>query len=145
MCGWICDYSDKLAHVQVVFNCQYSVAQMCTCENGLANILGAPSIDDVMSITHSQHITFVHEIRKYRIQMARKRSIPKECPHIKILTLFVILIKSCYKDFFIFFCRERIVHLLAVRPYKKPELLSRIVRGKLEHFYKNKLDRFLQE
>ena len=77
--------------------------------------------------------------------MARKRSIPKECPHIKILTLFVILIKSCYKDFFIFFCRERIVHLLAVRPYKKPELLSRIVRGKLEHFYKNKLDRFLQE
>ena len=37
--------------------------------------------------------------------MARKRSIPKECPHIKILTLFVILIKSCYKDFFIFFQR----------------------------------------
>ena len=26
-------YSDKLAHVQVVINCQYSVAQMCTCED----------------------------------------------------------------------------------------------------------------
>ena len=26
-------YSDKLAHVQVVTNCQYSVAQMCTRED----------------------------------------------------------------------------------------------------------------
>ena len=26
--------------------------------------------------------------------------------------------------------RERIVHLLAVRPYKKPELMLRINRGK---------------
>ena len=42
-------YSDKLAHVQVVINCPYSVAQMCTREDVLAYILGAPSIDDVMS------------------------------------------------------------------------------------------------
>ena len=42
-------YSDKLAHVQVVINCQYSVAQMCTREDMLAYILGAPSIDDFMS------------------------------------------------------------------------------------------------
>ena len=42
-------YSDKLAQVQVVINCQYSVAQFCTGEDGLAYISGAPSIDDVMS------------------------------------------------------------------------------------------------
>ena len=42
-------YSDKLAHIQVVINCRYSVAQMCTCEDMLAHILGAPCLDDVMS------------------------------------------------------------------------------------------------
>ena len=26
-------YSDKLAHVQVVINCRYSIAQMCTLED----------------------------------------------------------------------------------------------------------------
>ena len=41
--------SDKLAHIQVDFNCRYSVAQMCTCEDGFAYILGGPSVDDVMS------------------------------------------------------------------------------------------------
>ena len=33
-------YSVKLAHVQVVINCPYSVAQMCTHEHTLAHILG---------------------------------------------------------------------------------------------------------
>ena len=42
-------YSNKLAHVQVIINCQYSVAQMCTCEDTLAHILGALENDDVMS------------------------------------------------------------------------------------------------
>ena len=42
-------YLDKLAHVQVVINCRFSVAQMCSCEDGLAYILGALSIDDVMN------------------------------------------------------------------------------------------------
>ena len=42
-------YSDKLAHAQVIINCQNSVAQLCTREDGLAYILGAPSIDDIMS------------------------------------------------------------------------------------------------
>ena len=42
-------YSDKLAHVEVVINCQYFVAQSCTSEDGLAYSLGAPSIHDVMS------------------------------------------------------------------------------------------------
>ena len=40
-------YSDKLAHAQVVINCRYSVAQMCTCEDMLAHYLGAPFIDDI--------------------------------------------------------------------------------------------------
>ena len=48
-------YSDKLAHLQVVINCLYSVAQMCTCEDTLAYILGTPSIDDV--ITTAGHET----------------------------------------------------------------------------------------
>ena len=42
-------YSDKLALVQVVINCRYSVAQLCTREDMLAHMLGMPYIDDVMS------------------------------------------------------------------------------------------------
>ena len=42
-------YSIKFAHVQVVINSRYSVAQMCTCEDALAYILGTPSIGDIMS------------------------------------------------------------------------------------------------
>ena len=39
------------AHVQVITNTngQHSVAQMCTCEDMLAQYLGAPSLDDIMS------------------------------------------------------------------------------------------------
>ena len=36
----------NLAHVQVVTNCCYSIAQMCTCEDTLAHYLGAQFIDD---------------------------------------------------------------------------------------------------
>ena len=42
-------YSVKVAHIQVVSNCRYSVPQMCTREDMLPHILGAPYIDDVMS------------------------------------------------------------------------------------------------
>ena len=42
-------YLDKLAHVQVVINCWFSVAQLCTREDMLAHILGTLYIDDVMS------------------------------------------------------------------------------------------------
>ena len=43
-------YSDKLAHVEVVINCQYSIAQMCTREDSLPIIWALrPRIDDVMS------------------------------------------------------------------------------------------------
>ena len=43
------NYSDKLAHIQVVINCLYSVAQMCTREDTLAHNFGAPCLGDVMS------------------------------------------------------------------------------------------------
>ena len=50
-------YSDKLANIQVVINCQYSIAQMCTHEDAFASYLGAPSLDDVMS--HNELTTIV--------------------------------------------------------------------------------------
>ena len=34
-------YSDKLGHVQVVINCLYSIAHLCTSEATLAHNLGA--------------------------------------------------------------------------------------------------------
>ena len=40
--------SDKLAHVQVIINCLYFVAPMCTREDMLPHKLGAPYIDKVM-------------------------------------------------------------------------------------------------
>ena len=42
-------YSEKLAHVQVVINCQYSVAQMCTWEDMHAGLFTCAVLDDVMS------------------------------------------------------------------------------------------------
>ena len=42
-------YSDKLAHIQVIINCRFSVAQMCTHEDILAHKLGTLSYDEVMS------------------------------------------------------------------------------------------------
>ena len=45
----IFDYSDKFAHVQVIINCRYSVAQMCILKDMLAQQLGVPCLDDVMS------------------------------------------------------------------------------------------------
>ena len=42
-------YSHKLAYVQVVINCPYSVAHLCTSEATLAYNLGALHFDDIMS------------------------------------------------------------------------------------------------
>ena len=50
-------YSYKLADVQVIINCQYSDAQMCTPEDTLPQYLGAPYLDDVMS--HNELTTVV--------------------------------------------------------------------------------------
>ena len=41
-------YSDKLAHIQVVINCPYSIAHPCTSEVTLTYNLGALHFDDVM-------------------------------------------------------------------------------------------------
>ena len=42
-------YKDKLAHVQVVINFLYSVAQMYTREDTLTHFLGVMYLDDLMS------------------------------------------------------------------------------------------------
>ena len=42
-------YLDKLAHVQVVINCQYSVAQMCIWKDTHARLFTCDILDDVMS------------------------------------------------------------------------------------------------
>ena len=64
-------YSDKLAHVKVVFNCQYSIAQMCTREDTLAHYLGAPYFDDVMSYnlltTCFTQLKFCHQVFAIKI------------------------------------------------------------------------------
>ena len=48
----VINYSDKLAHVQVVINCQFSVAQMCTWEDIHARLFTRAVLDDVMSSQH---------------------------------------------------------------------------------------------
>ena len=56
---------DKLAHVQVIFNCPYSIAQMCNCEDMLAHNSGAPYFDDVATLrTFLQRTHFYHLIAK---------------------------------------------------------------------------------
>ena len=42
-------YLDKFTHAQVFINYFYSIAYYCTGKDMLAHILGAPSIDDIMS------------------------------------------------------------------------------------------------
>ena len=60
-------YSDKLAHVQVVINSQNTDAPMCTCEDVLAYISGAPSIDDVMS--YNLLTTLVLNLKNVRMKV----------------------------------------------------------------------------
>jgi hypothetical protein len=40
----------------------------------------------------------------------------------------------CTVWWLLLFCRERLIHLLAVRPYKKPELYDRIMKGTVYTF-----------
>ena len=59
-------YSDK---IQVIINCPYSVAQMCTRKDKLAHFLGAPFIDDVM-----RHNTLITSIAPSRVFIGGFRS-----------------------------------------------------------------------
>ena len=43
-------YSDKLAHVQVVINCRYSIAQMCTWEDTHARLFTRAVLDGHESV-----------------------------------------------------------------------------------------------
>ena len=63
-------YSDKLAQIQVVINCRYSIAQMCIRKNTLARYLGTQSLDDVMS--HNELTTIVQwSLHKNVVQPCR--------------------------------------------------------------------------
>ena len=46
-------YLDKLVHAQVVINCQYSVAQLCTRKDTLAHNLSLLYFDDIITLTTS--------------------------------------------------------------------------------------------
>ena len=63
-------YSDKLAHVQVVINCQYSIAQMCTWEDTHARLFSCAILDDVMS-----HSEFTTSIAPSRVLLGGFRSL----------------------------------------------------------------------
>ena len=60
-------YSDKLAHVQVVNNCPYSIARMCTREDTLAYISGPLSIDEVMSYDSHTTLIFINESKLHKV------------------------------------------------------------------------------
>ena len=62
-------YSGKLAHVQVFFNCWYSVAQMCTREDTLAQHLGALYLDDFMS--HNELTTIAMILFKAQVPLEK--------------------------------------------------------------------------
>ena len=50
------------AHVQVVINCLYFVAQMFTLEDTLALNLGAPDIDDIMSYNSLTAVDYIKTV-----------------------------------------------------------------------------------
>ena len=62
-------YSDKLAHEQVIINCQYLVARMCTREATLAHNLGALFIDDVMSYNSITTPVIGADMQKFKINL----------------------------------------------------------------------------
>ena len=51
-------FLDKLAHVQVIINCRYLVAQKCTREDMLAHNIVMPYLDDVMSYNSPTTVYF---------------------------------------------------------------------------------------
>ena len=65
-------YSDQLSHVQVVINCQYSVAYLCTSEATLAYNLGVLHFDDVKRY-NSQQYFFVFQARADKSKNANPR------------------------------------------------------------------------
>ena len=56
-------YWDRLAHVQVVINCQYSVAQMCTREDTHTCLFTRAVLDEVMS--QNEPTTIVYLVPKF--------------------------------------------------------------------------------
>ena len=56
-------YSDKLAHVQVLINCLYFVAQMCTREDTLVH----NSLDDQNTIK-GEFQKYLPEVKSFRVK-----------------------------------------------------------------------------
>ena len=82
-------YLDKLAHVQVIINCQYSIAQMCTHEDTLPQNLGAPYFDDVKSYNSLTTLLFLF------LQELDMVVSVKEATHSRLqVTLFSILVQG---------------------------------------------------
>ena len=104
----VCDehYSDKLAHIQVVINCRYSISQMCTREDMLAQYLGAPHLDDVMS--HNELTTNVHVLYN------------KEAPSHSLVLSTLINFQTTYK-------MVSQLSVLAERLEGKPQLYTTFV------------------
>ena len=71
-------HSDKLAHVQVVFNCRCSVAQMCTREDMPAHKLDVLYLDEVMSYYSDKlaHVQVVINCRYSIAQMCTREDTP---------------------------------------------------------------------
>ena len=63
----------KLAHVQVVINCLYFVAQMCTCKDMLAHSLGASYLDDVMSQNELTTMCFMNSTSNFLLLQSLAR------------------------------------------------------------------------
>ena len=56
-------YSDKLAHIQVVINCRYSIAQMCTWEDahaGLGDVMSQNKMATIFNKIAVNHNHFIH-------------------------------------------------------------------------------------
>ena len=88
-------YSDKLAHVQVIIDCRYSIAQMCTPEDMLARYLGVPFIDDV--IRHNTIIShYLTVLNSIQIVTDKLKQFQTECPFFKLAYLAsVYLLAFC--------------------------------------------------
>ena len=63
-------YSDKLAHVQVVINCRYSVVQMCTWDGIHSPLFMCAVLVDVMSQNEVTTLVFGYSVAGGRLDEA---------------------------------------------------------------------------
>ena len=66
-------YSDKLAHVEVVINCLYSVSQLCTCEDALAHNLFVQWITVVFNRTQHGIYRALKEVFSFEQKLHKQK------------------------------------------------------------------------